>query len=126
MAGGEAEPGGAATLCGAVLPACGGVPRTPAGAGGADRGSGAGIDPREGGGGRESGGTASEALAGFCSGGGRWRGRHYVLPCSAGNASGGAEVPRDLRGPDNSGGGGGTLCLRIASAGDRDDEDRRA
>src|SRR5882757_5853628 len=56
LAGGEAEPRGVATLCGAVLPARGGVPEALAGAGGADGGSAAGIDPGERGGGRESGG----------------------------------------------------------------------
>src|SRR5260370_40648429 len=96
MAGGEAEPGGAATLCGAVLPACGGVPRTPAGAGGADGRSAAGIDPRERGGGRESGGTASEALAGFCSGGGRGGGRLYVLPRSVGEPMWRGQGSREL------------------------------
>src|SRR5216684_8882751 len=123
LAGGEAEPGGAAALCGAVLPACGGVSEALARAGGADGGSAAGIDPGEPGGGREPGRIAPEVVAGFCGGGGRGRGRHYVLPCLAGDAGGGAEVPRDLRGPAGGGGGGGTLRLRIAGAGSCDDED---
>src|SRR5216684_5423221 len=63
LAGGEAEPGGAAALCGAILPACGGVSEAPAGAGGADGGSAARIDSGKSGGGRESGGPASQALA---------------------------------------------------------------
>src|SRR5713226_5964839 len=73
LASGEAEPRGAAALCGTVLPACGGVPEALAGAGGADGGSAAGIDSGERGGGRESGGAASETVAGFCGGGGRGR-----------------------------------------------------
>src|SRR5216684_3521844 len=84
LAGGEAEPRGIAALCGAVLPACGGVSEAPAGAGGADGGSATGVNPGESGGGRESGRIAPEAVAGFCGGGGRERGRHYVLPCLAG------------------------------------------
>src|SRR6266850_1922938 len=73
LAGREAQPGGAATLCGAILPARGGVPGAPAGAGGADGGTAAGIDPREPGGGRKSGRPASEAVAGFRGGGGGGR-----------------------------------------------------
>jgi len=70
LAGGEAEPGGAAALCGAILPACGGVSEAPAGAGGPDGGPAARIDPGKSGGGRGSGGAASQALARFCGGGG--------------------------------------------------------
>src|SRR5437879_4480135 len=111
LAGGEAEPRGAAALCGAVLPACGGLSEALASAGGADGGSAARIDPGERSGGRESGGAASEIVARFCGCSRSGRGRHYVLPCSAGDAGSGAEVPRDLRGPPGGGGGGGTLCL---------------
>src|SRR5260370_13225105 len=63
LAGGEAEPRGAAALCGAVLPARGGVPEALAGAGGADGGAAARIDSGEPSGGRESGGTAFGNLA---------------------------------------------------------------
>src|SRR6266436_2701710 len=63
LAGGKAEPRSAAALCRAVLPACGGVSEALAGAGGADGGSAARIDPRERSGGRKSGGAASEAVA---------------------------------------------------------------
>src|SRR5882672_1802916 len=66
LAGGEIEPGSAATLRGTILQACGSVSETPAGAGGADRGTAAGIDPGEPGRGRESDRAAPEALAGFC------------------------------------------------------------
>src|SRR5260370_28919552 len=125
LAGGEAEPRGAAALCGAVLPARGGVSEAPAGAGGTDGGATAGLDAGKSGGGRESGGAASEAVAGFCGGGGSGRGRHHVLPCSAGDAGGGAEVQGDLRGPAGGGGGGGTVRIRIAGAGDRHNEDGR-
>src|SRR6267378_4361168 len=114
LAGGEAEPRGAAALCSTVLPACGSVSEALAGAGGADGRSAAGIDPGKPGGGGESNGLSSKVVAGFCGGGGRGRGRHYVLPCPAGDAGGGAEIPRNLRGPAGGGGGGGTLCLRIA------------
>src|SRR5438552_7364367 len=117
LAGGETEPRGAAALRGAVLPARRGVPEALAGAGGTDGRSTAGIDPGETGGGRETGGAASEAVAGFCGGSGRGRRRHHVLPCPAGDAGGGAEVPRDLRGPAGGRGSGGTLRLRIAGAG---------
>src|SRR5216684_1675176 len=124
LAGGEAEPGGAAALRGAILPARGGVPEAPAGAGGTDGGSAAGVDPGEPGGRGECNGVASEAVAGFCGGGGRGRGRHHVLPCAPWNAGGCAQVPCDLRGSDGGGGGGGTLRLRSAGAGNRHDEDR--
>src|SRR3989442_1989566 len=63
LASGEAEPRVAATLCGAVLPARGGVPGALARAGGADRGSAAGIDSGEPGGRGESGGAGSETVA---------------------------------------------------------------
>src|SRR6266576_681489 len=66
LAGREAEQGVAAALCGAVLPACRGVSEAPAGAGGANKRSAAGIDSGEPGGGGESGGAASKAVAGFC------------------------------------------------------------
>src|SRR5216684_4025275 len=68
LAGGEAEPRGAAALCRAVLPACGSVPGASAGAGRADGGSAAGIDQRKPSGGRESSGAASKAMAEFCGG----------------------------------------------------------
>src|SRR5438445_13666838 len=65
LAGGEAEPRGAAALCGAVLPARRGVPEALAGAGGTDGRATAGIDPGEPGGARESAGRASDAVGGF-------------------------------------------------------------
>src|SRR6267154_1572671 len=74
LEGGEVEPRGAAALCGAVLPARGGVSEALAGAGGADGGPAAGIDPGEPGRGRESSGGASETVAGFCGGSGSGRG----------------------------------------------------
>src|SRR6202008_4365831 len=92
----EAEPRRTATICGTILPARGGVSETPASARGADGRAAAEIDPGEPGRARESGGDTSEAVAGFCGGGGCGRGRHYVLPWSAGDAGGGAEVPRNL------------------------------
>src|SRR6266436_1529782 len=66
LAGGEAEPGSAATLCGAILQARGSLSEAPARAGGADRRAAAGIDLGEPGGGGESDRAAPEALAGFC------------------------------------------------------------
>src|SRR5713226_8363192 len=68
LAGGEAEPGSAATLCGAILQARGSVSETPARAGGAHGRTAAGINPGEPGGGGESDRAAPEALAGFCGG----------------------------------------------------------
>src|SRR6266480_4865672 len=123
LASGEAKPGGAAALCGTVLPACGGVPEAPAGAGGADGRSAAGIDPGKSGGRRESGRFTPEIVEGLRGSSGCGRGRHYLLPRPAGNASGCADVPGDLRGPASGRSRGGTLRIRSASAGDRDDED---
>src|SRR5882724_467565 len=111
LAGGKAEPGSAATLCGTILQARGSVSEAPARAGCADRRTAAGINPGEPGGGGESHRTAPEALAGFCSGRGSRRGRHYVLPCSAWNEGGGAKIPGDLRGPSGGGSSGGALRL---------------
>ena len=68
LAGGEAEPRGAEALCGAVLPARGGVSEAPADAGGTDGGSASELDQGKSSGGRESRRAASEAVAGFCGG----------------------------------------------------------
>src|SRR5712664_47265 len=66
LAGGEIEPGGAATLCRTILQACGSVSETPARTCGAHGRTATGIDPREPGGGGESDRAAPEAQAGFC------------------------------------------------------------
>src|SRR5260370_30796586 len=104
LAGGKAEPRGAAALCSAVLPACGGVSEALAGAGGADGGSAAGIDPGERGGGRESGGAASETVAGFFGGRGRGGGGQKLLPRRARGAGGGDERARAFAGGATVGG----------------------
>src|SRR3989442_15762848 len=94
LASGEAEPRGASALCGAVLPARGGVPRAPAGAGGADRGPAAGIDSGEPGGGRESNGAASETVAGVLGGGGgRGKVQYPPTPPAWGRGPGGERSP---------------------------------
>src|SRR6266700_5620018 len=104
LAGREIEPRGAATVCGAILQACGGVSRASAHVGGAHRGPAAELDSGEPGGGRESRGAAPEIVAGFCGGRGRLRGRHHLLSRPTRYENGGTNLPGNLWRPLSGGG----------------------